>query len=105
MNNPADSPEPIMDEAWIRKVIEEMGGPRAINEGLREFRRRIDRLWQERPVLLEKYPDKWVAMGNDGLVAVGDSIDDVLREAENQGIRRGDVVVDYLERDPPVLIL
>ena len=41
----------------------------------------------------------------DGLVAVGDSMSDVLDEVENLGLRRRDVVVDHLQTDPPVLIL
>ena len=54
---------------------------------------------------MEKYPDKWVALAMDGVVAIGDSKNDVLDEVERLGVRRRDVVVEYLETDPPVLIL
>ena len=62
-------------------------------------------MWEARPELMEKYPDKWVAITMDGVVAIGDSKNDVLDEVESQGVRRRDVVVEYLETDPPVLIL
>ncbi len=102
--SPHNDSEPLLSEAEVMKIIEEAGGPAAINEGLREFRQMVDRLWREKPSLLHKYPDKWVAMGLDGVVAVGDSMDAVLEEAENRGLRKK-VVVEFMDTDPPELIL
>ena len=95
----------LQDEAYVLRVIEEMGGARAILDDLSEFRQLVDRMWKARPELMEKYPDKWVAVAMDGVVAIGDSKNDVLDEVESLGVRRRDVVVEYLETDPPVLIL
>ena len=95
----------LQDEAYVMRIIEKMGGARAILDDLGEFRRLVDRMWEARPELMEEHPDKWVAMAMDGVVAIGDSENDVLDEVERLGVRRRDVVVEYLETDPPVLIL
>ena len=97
--------EPLLSEAEVMRLIEEMGGAKAINDDLREFRRLVDRLWQEKPSLLQQYPDKWVAMSLNGVVAVGDSIEYVLDETERRGIPRKDVVLEYMDTDPMDLIL
>ena len=44
-------------------------------------------------------------MGQKGVLAIGDSMDEVLREVESQGLRGADVVIDFLDTDPPLLIL
>lgn len=98
-------PNTPFDEAYIMKVVEDLGGPRAILDDLGDFRQLVDRLWEERSELMERYPDKWVAVGLDGVVAVGNSMSAVLDEVENLGLLRRDVVVDHLQTDPPVLIL
>ncbi len=86
-------------------MIEEMGGVAALQERMEQFQRTIDRMMNERESLTEKHPDKWVAMGKDGVLVIGDSSDEVIEKVENQGIRAGEVVIEFLDSDPPVLIL
>ena len=43
--------------------------------------------------------------GKDGVVVVGDSIDGVLKKADARGMKRGEVVIEFLDTDPPLLIL
>ena len=105
MTTLANRPDPPFDEAYVMKVVGDLGGPKAILDDLGDFRQLVDRLWEERSELMGRYPDKWVAVGMDGLVAAGDSMSDVLDEVENLGLRSRDVVVDHLQTDPPVLIL
>lgn len=105
MTTAANRPDPLFDKTYVMSVIEDMGGARAILDDLGDFRQLVDRLWEERPGMMESYPDKWVAVGKHGVVAVGDSMRDVLDEVESLGIRRRDVVVEHLQSNPPVLIL
>ena len=86
-------------------MIDEMGGARALVDDLAEFERLRVRMTKEYDLLLEKHPDRWVVMGKDGLLAVGDSEEDVYQAVVKQGLHRSDVVVEYLDTDPPVLIL
>ena len=86
-------------------MIEETGGVETLNEEMEEFQRVVDRMFHERAALKEKHPNKWVAMGKNGVVAVGDSMDDMFDRVDSQGVRRNDVVVEFLDTDPSPLIL
>ena len=86
-------------------MIEEMGGARKLIDDLAEFRQLRIRMSEEHTGLIEQYPCRWVAVGLDGLLAVEDSEDEVLKAIYDKGIPRSDVVVEYLDTDPPVLIL
>ena len=92
-------------EAYIRQIIEEAGGFQAFSRQMDDFRDCQIRLDKERAALTEKYPDKWVAVGKDGVVAVNDSQLGLLAEIDEQGLRRDAVAIDYLDTDPPLLIL
>ena len=93
----------LIDQACA--MIEEMGGARSLLDDLTEFRQLRIRMSEEHSGLFEQYPDRWVAVGFDGLVAVGDSEDEVFEKIDDKGISRSHVVVEYLDTDPPVLIL
>ena len=60
---------------------------------------------EEHAGLIEQYPDRWVAVGLDGLLTVGDTEDEVFKVIDEKGIPRSDVVVEFLDTDPPMLIL
>ena len=95
----------LNDEAYVRTVIEELGGVRELAAGMREYREIVARMRSERSALTEQYPDRWIAMGRDGLLAVGDSMDEVLDEVESRGLCGGDVVIEFLDTTPPLMIL
>ena len=105
MSETAITLEKLRDEAYVKELVEGMGGPEAIIAGLREYGLIVERMWAERAALTEAHPNRWVAMGKDGVLAIGDSIDEVLEGAESQGARGGDIVIEFLDTDPPVLIL
>jgi len=44
-------------------------------------------------------------MGKDGVVSIGDSIEEVVSATGTMGISTADVVVEYLDPDPETLIL
>ena len=92
-------------EAYVKTVIAEMGGVQKLAEGMREFHELFVRMRSEQADLMSKYPNKWVAMGRDGVLAVGDSMDEVLDEVDRQDVDRGETVVEFLDTSPPLLIL
>ena len=70
-----------------------------------EYREIVARMRKERTDLLERHPDKWVAMGQEGVLAVGESMDEVLSEVEGRGLHGADLVIEFMDTDPPLLIL
>ncbi len=94
-----------MDEHDVKQMISELGGAKALMHEMDEYHGIVLRMRKERPRLASSYPDKWVAMGREGLLAVGDSMDQVLAQVEARGARGGDVVIEFMDTDPPLLIL
>lgn len=95
----------LRDEAYVMSVIQELGGVQKLAKGMREYHEIVVRMRSEQPGLIKKYPDRWVAMGRDGVLAVGDSMGEVLEEVERQGVDSGETVVEFLDTSPPLLIL
>ena len=69
------------------------------------FDKILDRMSRERVTLTEKHPGKWVVMGEDGIVALGDSLGQVVDEAHRRGLRGSDLAIEFLDPDPPIYIL
>ena len=93
----------LLDDACM--MIEGMGGVSALIDDLDEFHELRARMSEEHCRLIEKYPGKWVAMGKDGVLAVGESKGEVFDEIETRGIRRSAAVVEFVDTDPDILIL
>ena len=94
-----------MDKDYVKEVIEGLGGVKALMDEMDEYHQIVARMRKERPSLMERYPDKWVTMGQEGVLAVGDSMDEVLREVEARGLNGTDVEIEFMDTDPPLLIL
>ena len=62
-------------------------------------------MWAERDSLVERHPGKWVAMGKDGVVSVGDSIEEVLSVADAENASRPEMVIEYLVPNPATPVL
>ena len=94
-----------MDEHAVKRMISELGGAKALMKEMDEYQEVVLRMREERPHLEASYPDKWVAMGRAGILAVGESMDEVLGQVEARGVRGADVVIEFMDTDPPILIV
>ena len=86
-------------------VIEKMGGVEyviGLMKHMEGIRRCMDKA---RPSLLEKYPDKWIAWGEDGVVAVADTHEELFAIIDPMGLGTWDVETDYLDTNPKVYII
>ncbi|MCI0441505.1 MAG: DUF5678 domain-containing protein [Chloroflexi bacterium] len=89
----------------VMKAVEELGGVNRIHEELVEYSGQVERLEAMREKLTKEHPDMWVAMANNAIVAVADTLKEVLSEIDAQGIPRTEVVVEFLNTKPQSLIL
>ena len=87
------------------ETIKGLGGVKGIRERLAETHAVWQRIEQERETLLNTYPDKWVAMSKDGVVAADDSLEGVFAKVDAQGVRRNAVKVKFFDTQPKTLIL
>ena len=92
-------------EEFLRKAVEELGGPTVWDDGMAEFYKAATRLWDEYDALMEKYPDKWVAVGKDGVLAVCDSLKEAHSAAELARSHGSQCVIEFLNSDPEPLVL
>ena len=97
--------EKLSEEDFLREAIEELGGSGAWAGGMSEFYSAATRLWKEYDELVQKHPDKWVAMGRDGVLAVCDSFDEALSAVEPARLKGSEFIIKYLSSDPSPLIL
>ena len=68
-----------------------------------DFRAAACRFIEIRAQLTEEHPNKWVAMGKNGVIA-GDSIEEVVAATRANGINTADVTIEYLDADLHPLI-
>ena len=86
-------------------LLAHLGAAEALRDDTDDFRKAVNRLWTERESLIENHPNMWVSMGKDGVVTIGDSIEEVVSATEVKGVSTADVIVEYLDSNPETLIL
>ena len=95
--------ERLLDSAV--ETIEALGGVEGIRKGFAEMDAAWRRMDRESDTLLKLYPDKWVAMSKDGVVAVGDSLEGIFDKVDELGLRRNSIKVKFIASKPQKLIL
>lgn len=93
------------DEDCLEELLAYLGGAQALRDDHNDFRKAVSLLRTERESLTERHPNRWVSMGKDGVVSIGDSIEEIVAATEAKGISTADVTVEYLEPEPERLIL
>lgn len=89
----------------LRELADPFGGVEALNERFAEHGRASARLIQDWDELLEQYPDRWVAVGQDGVLATADSNAALLADLRSREAPVGEFVVKFFSSAPQVLIL
>ena len=72
---------------------------------LRESKEATRRFEDEYDQLLKVHPDHWVAVCKDGLVAHHKQLSGVIARFREKGYRNTQVIVKFLDTDPPRLLL
>ena len=89
----------------LMEVVEKLGGAERIREDLRRSSHRSMQMDARKAELEELYPDRWVALIDDGDAIAADSLEGVLKELDEQGISRREAVVKLMESSPSVIII
>lgn len=105
MTDPNEGLKKPAAEEFLRKAVEELGGPIVWGDGMAEFYKAATRLQDDYDVLVKKYPDKWVAVGKDGVLAVCDSLKEAHSAAKLARSHGSQCVIEFLNSNPEPLIL
>lgn len=79
--------------------------PREIAEQLRQFQVDVRFIQDHMAELLSKHPLQWVAVFEEKIVAVGGTLEEVVRRVEESGAPRGRIALKFLDPDPKPLVL
>ena len=92
-----------LTEDEFRKLI---GDPQKFHDDMREFSKSTDLFCTSQyHKLLEKYPDKWIAVTAGKVEAHGDSYEEVLQTVCEKGLPRGSTIIRFIATDPITMIL
>ena len=94
----------LLEIEWVKERLRNSGSPKAMKERSERRRRIQRRIWDEKEALIGKHPRKWVVMGENGILTLGDSLKEVIAEARSRGIDSDDMVVEYLDPNPRPLM-
>ena len=95
----------IWPRADIARIVDEFGGVAALVERMDEHERLAVLMQREIESLPETADDQWVAIGRDGVLETGNSLEEALSKVEAKGLADGTVIVEFLSAKPEVLIL
>ena len=84
-------PRIVDHEAWDKRAEEHKRDRQFFGAHKQEF--------------LEKYPDRWVAVYHEEVVAVDRDREVVCQEIDAMGIHRTHAVIHFIDPDPPAYIL
>lgn len=85
-------------------TLELIGDLREAAREARDFDRAGGDFFARHPDLHEDYPDEWIAVHRDTVLAASD-LDELLGELDRRGIPRERTLVRFVEREPRTLIL
>ena len=56
-----------MNKDYVKEIIEGLGGAKVLMDEMDEYHQIVARMRKERSSLVGRHPDKWVAMGQEGV--------------------------------------
>ena len=91
--------------AMGRKLIRDVGTPEDIYQSLMTFRKDLTALSEQRNKLTKKYPDKWIAFYEGGVVSIATTIEELINAVEREGLPRDKVVTQFLGTKKITMVL
>ena len=89
----------------IEDVITNFGDLHELAAEMDSFRELAINVESRRSELLSEYPDQWIAVSRDGVVATADSMDELFDLLREKRIRKEEVYHDFLDTTPRTLLL
>lgn len=94
-----------LSEERLREITAPYGGPEFLNAQMDRHIKAVRRLHRELSDLMEQYPDQWVAVGEDGLVATAPSREALRADLQARGRGNDVLCIEFLDTSPAVMVL
>ena len=96
----------MSNKALVMSALTQMNEhPRTMARSLRAFQRSARVLSDNHPRLIDEYPNQWVAVADSAVIAHANTLKQVLKQVDAEGISRADVIVRFIDRTQRTLIL
>ena len=99
-NLDVEQPTDTWEIEWVKERLRDRGIHEAFQKQMERSRKIQRRMWDEKESLTKKHPSKWVVMGEDGILALGNSLNEAISEIDSRGISRNEIVIEYLNPNP-----
>jgi len=87
----------------IRRTVEAMGSPEEVAESLRGFTQDAEFVLEHWAELLKQYPDKWIAVLQEQVIASADTLQKLLDSLPESD--RASAHIDLIKTNPTPFIL
>ena len=87
------------------ELLRTLGNPVRLHRELKRFRRAARLLSSHHRRLIEKYPNQWIAVYDDDVIASGATLDAVLKEVARKKVPQERTIVHFVEKDQRTMIL
>jgi len=94
-----------LSQKELDKLVEELGGEEKLMEGFARHRRDVEFFEYHHKELLEKYPDKWVAVYDVKVVDTDKDFLVLLARLKEKGIPTNKPIIHFMDTDPKPWIL
>lgn len=96
----------MTNKAIIMSALTQMDEhPGEVGRSLSAFQRSARVLSDSHPRLIDEYPNQWVAVADSTVIVHGNTLKQVLKQVDAEGISRADVIVRFIDRTQRTLIL
>ena len=95
----------LKQQYTLEELLEIIGDPDELARKMEKARADLKAFFLVKLELLKKHPKKWIVFYDGELRAVGSSQRSVLAKADALGLPRGEILAEYLDPEPPNLIL
>jgi len=76
-----------------------------ILEGLKDFSRDMDWIYENQDQLRKEYPNKYVAVMNLKVIDSDPDLQNLIRKLKEKGKNPGEIPIEYISEEPTRLIL
>lgn len=96
---------PIVSQERVEEMLEPLGGVAKTLERLREYDLNWEYFEAHRDALTREFPDQWIAVRRQRVVAHGDSAEEVMRVVRDIDGEQSSTVLRYLSTEERVWLL
>ena len=95
----------MQESRILDEVLESVGGVEALHERMDRFERVMRHFFDHKAEWTEQFPHRWVVVTEDGVFADTALLEDALELASKANLQSSDFTVQFLNPDPPMLLL